>query len=52
MQLSANQLDTEETETFQLELDPKSDSVFFRNNKEKYWRLSGNGISADVSDNS
>lgn len=51
-QLSANQMDIEETETFQLELDQKSDSVFFRNNKDKYWRLSGNGISADVNDNS
>ena len=49
-QLSANQAEPGETETFQLELDTKSDSVYFRNGKDNYWRVNGNSISADVSD--
>ena len=50
LQLSANQWEAGENETFQLELDPKTEVVYFRNDKDKYWRLNGQGIFADVSD--
>uniref|UniRef100_F6WYV6 Fascin n=2 Tax=Ciona intestinalis TaxID=7719 RepID=F6WYV6_CIOIN len=50
LQLSANQIDAEESETFQMEIDPATEKVFFRNDKEKYWRLDGQSILADAAD--
>ena len=52
LQLSANQIEAGEMETFQLELDPKTNAVYFRNDKDKYWRLKGQGVFADASDTS
>ncbi|CAK8695906.1 unnamed protein product [Clavelina lepadiformis] len=51
LQLSANQWEAEENETFQMEMDAKSNSVYLHNDKDKYWRLNGQSISADVSEN-
>uniref|UniRef100_H2ZLS8 Fascin n=1 Tax=Ciona savignyi TaxID=51511 RepID=H2ZLS8_CIOSA len=50
LQLSANQMEAEEMETFQMEIDPETEKVFFRNDKDKYWRLDGQGIMADAAD--
>lgn len=52
LQLSANQTDAEESETFQLEMDTGSNKVFFRNDKGKYWRVDGNGVKGDASSSS
>nr|CAB3247262.1 fascin-like [Phallusia mammillata] len=47
LQLSANQIEADETEIFQLEMEKGSDKVWLQNDRNKYWRVAGNAIQAD-----
>ena len=45
--VSANQTELADTETFQLEEDTTNEKWTFRTNKNKYWKLeNGNGLQA------
>jgi hypothetical protein len=47
LDVSANQIELADSETFQLEEDPINEKWTFRTNKNKYWRLeNANGLQA------